>query len=836
MTDRDDYPDPYRGRADREGGYDYDPLTDPLPAQPPSRGRRARPEPQTSPWADQPGTGEFQHTEPSTGEFRTPRYTAPESGEFDTQNRSAPPPGRRRRAEPPADEAPWSGEQPTAPPRRFGAADALRGSRAARGGGQGPQRPAQGSPSDTGSHQRPTQGSPSDTGSHQRPVQGSPSDTGSHQRPGSDPTQDALAALANLGGAQSPSAPQGPRPSQGPPTSPGARGESARGPAEDPARDQPPRRSRRSRSEDAGEPRSAFWGDDADEPTPAFLADEPDEEPRGRRARRKRAKEPEEGPPHDTGAFAVPEDEEPKGRRARRKRAKQADAEQPVRDTGAFAAQEAEEPAGRRGRRRARRAAEEEPHDSGAFAAAPAAPVADTGAFAELSDPDRQEPVRDTGSFPAQEPEDEAPKGRGGRRRARRGRRAEPEPAPEPSAEEESRELEDEDLYEEDSLEDIAASYGDSRANRKRAKRAKAAQAARRKAGKPKKRRSKGLMILLALVLMLVVAGGGYGVMRTYVFPPDFSGEGEGEVVFTIEEGQSGTAVAQSLVDEGVVASVRAFTNALDSQEGEGVVPGTYSLAEGMSGESAVAALLDPENRIGRGVTIREGLRSEQVLQKLSENTGLSLEELQAAYEQTDELGLPDYATEGPAGYLFPSTYRFDPDTEALSMLRTMVTQHTRVAEELELESKAEALGYDANEIMAIASIVQAESGGAEDMPKISRVVHNRLEDGMALQMDSTCFYAIGEYGIALDNDQLAACEADTSGFDTYHKPGLPPGPFVAPGQDAIEAALEPEEGDWLYFVATDPENGVTEFAETYEEFEVLKQRFQETWGGGSEE
>ncbi len=770
MTDRDDYPDPYRGRADQEGGYDYDPLTDPVAAQPPSRGRRARPGP--------PDTGEFRDTGPSTGEFRTPRYAAPAPGEFDTQNRPAPARGRRRRAEPPADEAPWSGEEPAAPPRRFGAADALRGSRAARGGGQGAQQPAQGSPSDTGSHQRPG---------------------------GGDPTQDALAALANLGGAQSPSAAQAPPPPQETQRARSVSEEPTRDTAEGPAQDRQPRRSRRSRSEQPEEPRSAFWGDD-DEPAPAFLADDPDDEPRGRRSRRKRAQ--------------------------------QADADQPVRDTGAFPAQEPEEPTGRRGRRRARRSAEDEPpqRDTGAFDEAPAAPVADTGAFAELSDLDQQEPVRDTGAFLAQAPEDEEPKGRGGRRRARRGRRAEPEPDPEPSAEEEPEEPEEEDLFEEESLEDIAASYGDSRATRKRAKRAKAAQAARRNAGRPKKRKSKGLMILLALVLLLVVAGGGYGVMNTYVFPPDFSGEGEGEVVFAIEEGQSGTSVAQSLVDQGVVASVRSFTNALSAHEGDGLVPGTYSLAEGMSGESAVAALFDPENRLGGRVTVREGLRSEQVLQLLSENTGLSVEELEEAYGQTDELGLPDYATEGPPGYLFPSTYRFDPDTEPLSMLRTMVTQYNQVAEEMDLESRGAELGYDANEIMAVASIVQAESGGVDDMPMIAQVVYNRLDADMPLQMDSTCFYAIGEYGIALNNEQRRACEADTSGFDTYHKTGLIPGPFVAPGQDAIEAALEPAEGTWLYFVATDPENGVTEFTDDYDEFLEMKDRFQENWGGGSEE
>ncbi|MFE1170577.1 endolytic transglycosylase MltG [Nocardiopsis sp. NPDC058789] len=791
MTDRDDHPDPYRGRADREGGYDYDPLSDPLPAQPPSRGRRARPEPRSNPWPEEPGTGGFGHTGPPTGDVRAPRYASPAPGESDP-GRTGPAPGRRRRAEPPADETPWNGDPQTAQPRRFGAADALRGGRAARGGQ-----------------------------TSQRPAQGSPSDTGSHQRPSPDATQDALAALANLGGAQNPArgtgAPQ-------PPAEP---------PAEPPAQEQPPRRARRARAEEPAEPRSVFWGDDADEPAPGFLTDPPEEEPQGRRARRRRAQEPQPKPVRDTGAFRAlePEDEEPTGRRGRR-RARRAAEENPE-DTGPFRAREPEpepepeEPTGRRGRRRARRGADPEPEESGAFAAAP---VTDTGAFAELSHLDEdEEHLTDTGSFLAQEPEDEEPMGRRGRRRAKRGRRAEPEPVVEEEPEE--------DLYEEDSLEDIAASYGDSRATRKRAKRAKAAQAARLNKGKPKKRKkSKGMTVLLVLVLLLVVAGGGFAVARTYVFPPDFDGEGEGEVVFAIENGQSGTAVAQSLVDQGVVASVRSFTNALRSSGGEGLVPGTYSLAEGMSGESAVAALLDPENRLGGRVTIREGLRSDQMLQLLADNTGLGLEELQAAYEQTDDLNLPDYATEGPAGYLFPSTYRFEPDTEALSMLRTMVTQHKQVAEQVNLESRGSDLGYDPNEIMAIASIVQAESGRAEDMPKISRVVHNRLDIDMPLQMDSTCFYAIGEYGIALNNDQLAQCREDTSGFDTYHSPGLIPGPFVAPGQDAIEAALDPADGEWLYFVATDPDNGVTEFAETHEEFEVLKERFQETWGGGSSE
>lgn len=752
MTDRDDYPDsPYRGRADRQGGYDYDPLSDPLPAQPPSRGRRARPEPGQNAWNEAPGTGEVRHTGP-----------------------------------------PASGEQP---PRRFGAADALRGSRAARGG--------------------------------QRPHQSGPADTGSHQRPGADPTQEALAALAGLGGTPEP--PGRPRP-------------------EEPPAQQPPRRARRARPEETSEARSPLWGDDEDEPTPAFFAAEPDEQPKGRRARRRRAKDDER--PRDTGAFeAVPE--EPTGRRGGRRRARRAAEEEPTdagsfaapggarNDTGSFDTGSFEsgpdsgafvEPGPRRGRRR--RTAEP---DSGAFPLPDLPeeprdrdqPRASTGAF-----PAQEEPRTPTGAFPL--PEEEEPRPRRGRRR---GRRNEPEPEPEPIEPEPEAESEDDD-YEEDSLEDIAASYGNSRANRKRLKAAKKAQAKRLGSGKGKgggrapRRKRKGPTILLALVLMLVIAGGGFVVMRTYVFPEDFEGTGSGEVVITVENGQSGGSVADALVDQGVVASSRAFTNALGESGGE-LTPGTYSLAEGMSGEAAVAALFDPDSRVGGRVTIREGLRADQILDELAESTGVSREELDEAYAQTDDLGLPDYAVEGAEGYLFPSTYRFEPETDAASMLRTMVTQHRQVTEELDLEGKARAIGYDANEVMAIASIVQAESGSAEDMPKISRVVHNRLDIDMPLQMDSTCFYAIGEYGIALNNEQLNACEADDSGFDTYHRTGLVPGPFVAPGEDAIRAALEPEEGEWLYFVATDPENGVTEFAETHEEFEILKDRFEETWGGG---
>ena len=752
MTDRDDYPnDPYRGRAAR--GYDYDPLSDPLPAQPPPRGRRARGEPETRP---QQSAADQAYQEPRRG--RRHRPEEPEPG----------------------------GE----PPRRSGAADALRGGRAARTGGRPPE--------------------------HQAPA------------------QDALAALAGLGG--EPSAAQNRH------ADASANGSSPwnGAPAEhDPAEEAEPR-PRRGRRKQA----------EAADPGPQDF----EERSSGRRSRRRARREqssgggflsevPDETDAFDSGNFPgvhtsadsgsfsrvkdEDEDEEDSSPRPRSRRRRKAA------DSGSMPAQEPQDSG----------AHDTDTPDSGAFAAAgpdpeeESRPRRSSGRSRRARRAAEQEAGAGHAAEPDQEGSEEEPRsrrrGRGRRRSSRREAPVEPDPAEEPAEAEEEEPGEAEDY--EPGLADIAEAYGGSRRSRRKLKAAQRRAQNKGKQGKKGKggKRGKSRMGLAAAVLVLVIAGGGFGVARLYVFPADHEGEGSGEVSFVIEEGDSGATVAENLADANVVASKRAFTNALAAVPDQDLTPGTYRLAEEMSGEHAVEALFDSENRLGGRVSIPEGLRAERIMASIAEQTAISEADLQEAYEQTEELDLPDYATEGPEGYLFPSTYRFEPDAEALSVLKTMVTQYRQTVEEIDLESRAEEAGYDPNEIMAIASIVQAESGSAEDMPKISRVVHNRLDVDMPLQMDSTCFYAIDDYGIALDDDQLAECEADTSGFDTYYSTGLIPGPFVAPGVDAIEAALEPEEGDWLYFVATDPENGVTEFTDSHDEFEDLKARFQENWGGG---
>lgn len=121
---------------------------------------------------------------------------------------------------------------------------------------------------------------------------------------------------------------------------------------------------------------------------------------------------------------------------------------------------------------------------------------------------------------------------------------------------------------------------------------------------------------------------------------------------------------------------------------------------------------------------------------------------------------------------------------------------------------------------MTIASIIQAEAGSKQDMGKVARVVYNRLDldPPMNLKMDSTVMYGLNKYGIESSHKDLES----TSPYNTYKFAGLPPGPIANPGDDAIQAALNPAKGDWLFFVTTCPAKGITKFVTLESDFTAL--------------
>lgn len=173
-------------------------------------------------------------------------------------------------------------------------------------------------------------------------------------------------------------------------------------------------------------------------------------------------------------------------------------------------------------------------------------------------------------------------------------------------------------------------------------------------------------------------------------------------------------------------------------------------------------------------------------------------------------LPLPAAAGGNPEGYLFPATYPVVAATTPEGLLRYMVeTAGKRFGTERIAEG-ARAYGMSVYQAVIAASIVQVEADSPEDMAKVARVVHNRLDRGMALQMDSTLNYALGRSTVdtTFEDTRIA------SPYNTYERKGLPPTPIGNPGDQAMDAVVRPADGDWLYFVTVAP--GDTRFTADY--------------------
>lgn len=332
------------------------------------------------------------------------------------------------------------------------------------------------------------------------------------------------------------------------------------------------------------------------------------------------------------------------------------------------------------------------------------------------------------------------------------------------------------------------------------------------------------VVVLVLLGLLLGIALGARSVLDRFAGDPeDFTGQGSGAVVVQVQPGDSATAIGRTLAESGVVASAGAFTDAASQRpESRGIAPGSYELRSGMSGQAAVELLLDPATRVVGRVTVPEGMTVSQTLQRLADGTGIPLEQLQAAVDAPDALGLPTWAGGQVEGLLFPATYDFEPGTTAAQALTTMVARFAQAANELDLENRSAQLGVEPYDVLRTASLIEKETAFPEDRARVARVVYNRLADGMPLQFDSTVNYLREEPRARLSLEDL---EVD-SPYNTYQVTGLPPTPIDSPGQAALEAALTPAEGDYVFFVTT-ATDGSSLFTADYNEFLRAKAKAQ---------
>jgi UPF0755 protein len=340
------------------------------------------------------------------------------------------------------------------------------------------------------------------------------------------------------------------------------------------------------------------------------------------------------------------------------------------------------------------------------------------------------------------------------------------------------------------------------------------------------------VLVALALVVGVFYFGvtKGVALLRDqFADPEDFAGPGKGKVTFQVEEGDSLSEMGRGLKEAGVVASVQAFIDAASAESrSTGIQVGYYQLKKQMAAEDALDLLIDPANILKNTVTVPEGLRVVDIVAVLAEETDFSQAQYEKVLDQPQKLGLPSYAEGNPEGYLFPSTYDLPPDATPRSILVAMVDRWQQAADEADLEARAEALGYTPHELMTVASLVESEAGRQEDRAKVARVIYNRLtgdETNGLLQIDATVNYAADQSLGAVPTEEDLQIE---SPYNTYLNPGLPPGPIEAPGDAAIEAAANPVDGPWYYYVTVNLRTGETKFAETYDEFLTYKDELRE--------
>lgn len=331
--------------------------------------------------------------------------------------------------------------------------------------------------------------------------------------------------------------------------------------------------------------------------------------------------------------------------------------------------------------------------------------------------------------------------------------------------------------------------------------------------------------LLMALVLLGGIGGGayvGFDRIRNHFVTPDYDGPGTGEAMVEVKAGDTLTDIGNTLYDAGVVKSTKAFIEAADANSrSKNIQVGRYKVRKQMKAADVITLMLDPKSRVVNGVTIPEGTISLNIYQILSKQTKIPVKDFQDAAKDPVKLGVPAFwfnredGKKGPKsieGFLYPSTYEIPPKATAEQILSMMVNEFLRVTQELNFVDRAQKeRKISPYEALITASIAEAESVNAVDLPKVSRVIYNRVYAGKipckCLGIDSGINYYFRLQGKdPKDSDDLLQSEINDlkNPYNTHNVAGLPITPISNPGQAALKGALEPPPGDWIFFMTVD--------------------------------
>lgn len=304
------------------------------------------------------------------------------------------------------------------------------------------------------------------------------------------------------------------------------------------------------------------------------------------------------------------------------------------------------------------------------------------------------------------------------------------------------------------------------------------------------------------LVLLAVVAGGlGLLYWQSQVDPKGPAGS---EVAVEIPVGSSTQRIASLLERDGVVGSARNFRLYVRVKGAGPFQAGSYTLRRNSSYDDVIATLDEGPKLVFERLTVPEGLILKQVAALVGKLPGRSAEAFLAA--ATDGTVRSKYQPAGSTnleGLLFPDTYNFEAKDDEHAILRRMVSAFDAAAAEAGIDDVAEGGLVDPYQAVIVASLVEREARVADDRGMVSRVIYNRLQKKMLLQVDATVIYALGRTGEKGLRVLFSDLEVD-SPYNTYKNPGLPPAPIASPGAAALRAAVAPTEGPWLYYVVID--------------------------------
>jgi UPF0755 protein len=272
-------------------------------------------------------------------------------------------------------------------------------------------------------------------------------------------------------------------------------------------------------------------------------------------------------------------------------------------------------------------------------------------------------------------------------------------------------------------------------------------------------------------------------------------------------------SAAEALAREGIIDHPTWFYYYARATKQTTLKAGEYEIPPHATPEQVLKILLSGQV-VQLSVTIPEGLNSFEIF-KIIEDAGLgNARDLQKECESKAFIAAMELPGPTCEGYLFPETYRFARHLPAKTLLSGMMNLFKKNFTK-EIESAGAKVGLSPREIVTLASIIQKETGIDSEMPHISSVFHNRLAKNMRLETDPTVIYAeILDTG-RFDGDISYSDLRREHPYNTYKNTGLPPGPIASPGKKALDAAVHPDNGRDLFFVATG--DGGHEFCPTYD-------------------